>query len=246
MSIKKVACYALSLGSGGVGALILLPFLRTDAVNSGAHDHDHEDAAATLALPVEAPLHEILVDLAEQLEDGSARLQTILDLTALILDSTELDLRTGTDEIRHPVVWNAHTFGYLRIPGQQPNGPRQWIFELTLPALSRYGTLALSSELSITYRGVDGSLTLVAAAVETPLHRCRSTLAEIGADPFFVGAGLMVDADSASWQRLWTQVSVPEATGIPLWTSGQLPPEPREDTLGAADVTFVSSALFSL
>ncbi len=246
MKAGQAVLYATSIGFGGVAALTFVQF-RPTTVEAHGHEHyDHEEALSTQVLPEGAPLHEYVRDLAEQLETGSVRLQSILDTTVLILDSVQRDLRESTEEIRLPIVWNAHTFGHLRIPGELPDGQAQWVFELTVPALSRYGTMARFSDLSITYRGINGSITLASAIIETPLHMCRSTIERLGADPFVVGGGFVVDANSSTWQCFTKRVEVPERTGIPLWTSGQLPPEPREETLGAADSTFVAAALFSL
>lgn len=245
MSANKVLFYSLSLTLGAVAASFLVLLLRGEEAQ--AHDgHNHPELPTTSLLPERAPYFAAVTGLAADLEDGSARLQGILEATTLMLEAVERTPRGGVEGIELPLAFDGVVFGHLRMTNPAEDGQRDWTFELTIPAPPRFGDMAKVSDLTIGYRGNAGKLSLATALVETPLHRSRSTVAKLErAPPILTGGGLLVDETSAYWQPFTLSVEVPESTGVPEWTSGQGTTEPREDSLGHADSAFVSAALFS-
>jgi hypothetical protein len=241
MKASKPAIYAVCLLVGGALALLVGPSIHKESAFAATP----EEVVSAEVLEKGSTLYESVAHLAQQLEDGSAGLQGIIDTTALLIECLQLDMSHSTGEIQLPLALGGKTFGHLSLPGEQPDGLTDWVFELSIPALHRYENVADRTDVSITYRGLSGAVVQVAVLAQTHVHKREATIMEIGSAPFVTGGGLVVNDKSSTWQSLILTVEV-QASGIPLWTSEVSEGEPREEALGAADSDSIAAVLFSL
>lgn len=238
MNARTLVTCSLCLGCGGALAYWVTPTQRE--ANAGA-----SHSAPEFVLPP-GTMHDSVVTLAEELEDGAARLQNVLGLTNLLLGTLEFDPSESSEEIKLPLVVDEKPIGYLRMPPVKEDGLRQWIFEVTIDALPRHAKVAEYTDLSITCSGVGGALTSITAYSQSWVHRRASTVAALGSRPYVTGGWLLVDETSSRSCPLTLTVTVREDTHMPAWTSSSGQLVQGGESLRAADVGSVAGILFAL
>lgn len=237
MNTQKLLVSLLCLGIGGAIAFVVGGMKKT-------HAHVTQTGPEAI-LPGATSLHADVAALSEKLEDGVTRLQDILDLTTLMLGTLRADRSESAEEIKLPLVADGATFGYLRMPEVQADGTRQWIFEVTIQALSRHAELADFTDLTITYSAVGETLASVSASSDTPLHRRVSTVRAIASRTYVTGGWFFADATASKTCPLVMTVDAEDERN-PTWRSTTGEKAQGGDVLTPTNHGHVAGILFSL
>ena len=237
MNTQKLALYGLCLGFGGAIAVLVGSTTKPQA-------HASHSTPESL-LPSGTVLHECVATLSKQLEEGTIRLQDILEATTVMLAGLRADRSESAEEIKLPLVDDEATVGYLRMPEAQADGTRQWIFEVTIDALPHHSAIANYTDVIITYSGVGAAITSVSASSDTSVHRRASTVEAIGSRTYVTGGWFFADASASKTCPLVLTVSA-ENPQRHTWRSSTGERAQGGDVLTPANYGSVAGILLSL
>ena len=242
MAGVRIVRYGIGLGVGCFAAFLAAPFVRQAL--AGGEDHEH---GPTRVVQAGTSLHGALSGLVESLEEGTVTLGRIASATQILIPCIRPETGDPGTEQHFGLDYEGSYIGDLRIPASLEDGRRDWIFELVLPPLPRYGAMGGDTNLAITLSGKDGTIHFASALAQTHVHVSKAVIADVEKDPILIGGCYRVDEDSTKWNSFVLDVKVPPETGIPLWTNRMGKEEWREiESLRTDGIDVVAAALFAL
>jgi len=238
MNSRNLFAYALCLALGG--ALAFLARSHKSPVAHASH------AGPDFVLPQGSAVHDTVARVSEELEDGTVRLQDVVDLTSVLLAALVIEPLPSLEELKLPLLVEGSPVGYLRMPPPDSEGSRKWIFEVTIATLPRHQDVADYTDVTVTYSGRGEAITQVTASSETSVHKRASTVAALGSAPHVTGGWFAADQTSSKRCPLTLTVSVSEDPENVSWTSAVGDLVQGEDHLGETEIGSVAGILLSL
>ncbi len=237
MKLSVPACLGLATGA-------MVALLARSGLWSGRECVRAAGICSEGVLPLEAPFHDQLEDLAAKLERGTADIGSILELTLILLSCVEPGTPQGIEGLKAFLSWESHRFGRIVSLPQSVDGSSNWELEVIMPSLGRYQHLADETTIQFFYSARAETLIGVSASTQTHIHRSAETKASIGATPFVVGGNIVVKQGSCTWQA--ETIRFESSSGVARWVSALSSRESRSGNLGSQDSAIVCAMLSAL
>src|SRR5262249_44152460 len=183
--------YGIGIGVGCLMAFLTAPLVRRSFA-SGAESRAH---TAAPYVPPASALNAVLAEFMQALEQGTTTAEGIAAVTEKLLPCIVVEDGDPASERHMGLQSDGAIIGDLRMPPPEA-GRRDWIFELKLAPLPRYGAAGGPADLAITFSGQDGVIHFVSALVQTHVHVSKVPIETIAAEPLLIGGGYRVDESS--------------------------------------------------